>query len=217
MSSAELCPMSSYMSPETRKAFCERPTPKAFVHNLRGKPRAGVLVGADMIRCRTNCLRFTGRRTPLPVYSVVDSVEPTYGQPVDLDHMRKPLAGFLYIHKPLDGITEPTPPWRGRDWHPICVAKELIDLKMITWPDITHKLIATGFLDNPAALTHMMEELCDGLELPAKKLVNSLIGTWMTSESYSYDCIQSTSRLDLAHHARGRKGYLSWHLSLIHI
>ena len=134
MSAAELCPMSSYMNPETREAFCNRPVPKAFVHNLRSKPRAGVLTGADVIKCRTSCLRNLTSNlwcTRLPVFAPTDTIEPTHGQPVELTHVdprlwTEPNAGFLYVHKPLDGITEPTPPWRGSDWYAVPVVQELL-------------------------------------------------------------------------------------------
>ena len=140
MSAAELCPMSSYMSPETREAFCNRPVPKAFVYNLRSKPRAGVVTGADVIKCRTSCLKNLSSslwRTRAPVFAPTDTIEPTHGRAVELTHidprllgglpgggfLRKPTAGFLYVHKPLDGVTEPTPPYRGSDWYPIAVVK----------------------------------------------------------------------------------------------
>ena len=130
--------MPSYMNPETREAFCNRPVPKAFVHNLRSKPRAGVLTGADVIKCRTSCLRnlsSTVWYTRLPIFAPTDSIQPTHGQPVELDctdpmipFVKIPKAGFLYVHKPLDGITEPTPPYRGSDWHLIVVVQDLLDL-----------------------------------------------------------------------------------------
>ena len=121
----------------------------------------------------------------------------------------------MYIDKKESHVPDynptPDPPWRGNDWHPFPVAAELLDTKRITWSDITHVLYATGSLC-PGHMFKVVWAIISAARqshLSPKKVVNSLLGTWLISKSLKYQCHTSTNRLDVVHLAKERGGYLS--------
>ena len=77
----EFCPMSSYMSLETITALCGRKPVRSYAHRLAKKPRGGVLLQADTILCRTNCLLYGSFYSAMPVFCPYDSIRETRGVP----------------------------------------------------------------------------------------------------------------------------------------
>ena len=96
----------------------EENLPRAFVHVVEKQPRGGCIIGADVNRCRRNCLFHS--EDEWPVYCVWDDVVATGGLPQKIE------PGFYWINAPRSGRVDlqenlpeekPSPLLRGRGFY----------------------------------------------------------------------------------------------------
>ena len=160
----------------------ERLPPLIFKNEQCDNPAACMI--ADVVRCRMRALLLNVH--PIPVCSPLDSIVPVNDHVLgDLNFVTRKAGNFMKLY------------YTGPGWQHRILTEFLLYVGTIQWSDISYRLTATAHLP-PDLLKKPLEkmEAAWGAIGLGKQSINSMIGTWMLDESYSYSLMSSNNSGD---------------------